>query len=85
MKLSLESYDDFRLYSVCRIVNGVAVIGLKEKYMTANAVITDGSTVTALDDGTLLIYSERELKGFTKEQNGLWSMKVTKGQTVTVE
>lgn len=85
MKLSLESYDDFRLYSVCRIVNGVAVIGLMEKYMTLDAIKVNGSSVTALDDGTLLIYSERELKGFTKEQNGLWSMKVTKGQTVTVE
>lgn len=82
--LSLENYDDFRLYILAPISEGRAVIGLKEKYMTAAAVKIDGNTVTALDDGTLLIYSENELSGFTKEENSIYSLPVTKGQTVSL-
>lgn len=80
--LTLESYDDFRLYLLCPVKGGKAVIGLKEKYMTRKAVTVNGSSVTALDDGTLLVYSETPLSGFDSEGNGLYSITVSKGQTV---
>lgn len=84
MPLSLNDYDDFRLYIVCPVKEGKAVIGLKEKYMSAAAVKIDGSAVTALDNGTLLIYSESNIEGFKKESENLYSMSVSKGQIVKI-
>ena len=57
-EISLENYDDFRLFIFVPVKNNKAVIGLKEKYMSPATVKVSKNTVQAFDDGTLLIYSD---------------------------
>ena len=72
LTLSLENYDDFRLLLFIPVKNGRAVIGLKEKYMAPATVKHIKGGVEALDEGTLLIWS----------QGALESRKVKKGEKV---
>ena len=61
LEVSLENYDDFRLFIIVPVKNNKAVIGLKEKYMTPATVKVTKNTVEALDDGTLLTYIDGKL------------------------
>lgn len=84
ISLSLKNYDDFRLYLLIPIENGKAVIGLKEKYMSPATIKSEKNGVTALDDGTLLVYSEKEVGGFDNVDKNLYALKVKKGLTVSL-
>ena len=70
--ITLENYDDFRLFLLVPIKNNKAVIGLKEKYMMPATVKVTKNTVEALDDGTLLLYD-----------NGIIEKKVKKGEKIS--
>lgn len=84
MPFELENYDDFRLFIIAPVRNGRAVIGLTEKYMSPAAVSVAGNTVTALDDGTLAVYSETPIAGFESAGNGIYTKTVGKGESVTL-
>ncbi len=73
LQLELENYDDFRLLLFVPIVNGKAVIGLKEKYMSPLTFKAVNGGVKALDEGTMLIYDEKEnkLQSIIAEKNQL--------------
>jgi hypothetical protein len=65
MKITLADCDDFRLYTIAPIYNGVAVIGLREKYvMRAGLAGVDGRTAIAKEPGTLLVYAEGDAPMF---------------------
>ena len=81
-KLVLQNYDDFRLYLIVPIHKGRAVIGLAEKYMATAAVEQSGSSIKALDDGTLLIYAEKKPDGFTDLGDKLFSKAVHRDEVI---
>jgi hypothetical protein len=84
ISLSLKNYDDFRLYLLIPIEDGKAVIGLKEKYMSPATVKIDKNNVTALDDGTLIVYSKTDVNGFDKVGENLYALNVKRGLTVVL-
>lgn len=82
LPLTLKNYDDFGLYILAPIKRGKAVIGLKEKYMAPAAVKKGRTSVEALDDGTMLVFSERTLDGFTPLGNGLYEKPMRKKEKI---
>lgn len=85
MSVVLDNYDDFRLFIISPINDGIAVIGLTEKYMSPAAVKISKDTVTALDDGTLAVYSEKTLSDFENCGNGKYTRSVRKGESVQLK
>ncbi len=67
--ITLETGDDFKMFLLVPLVDGRAVIGLKEKYVCF-ATIQDG---VAQDNGELLVYETGK---------GLYSFPVAKGRSV---
>ena len=74
INVTLNNRDDFRLYIICPVKDNRAVIGLKEKYMTFGGIRQDKDGITALDDGTLLIYENGKIN----------SVKVKKDEFINV-
>lgn len=66
LPLILKNYDDFRLFLLIPIVNGTAVIGLIDKYMTpATYTAVDAHTVTLREGGEFALYSEKPISHIT--------------------
>ena len=84
LSLRLKNYDDFRLYIIAPIKRGKAIIGLREKYMAPAAVKKGRLAVEALDDGTLVIYSERVPDGFEALGGGLYQRSVKKKEKINL-
>lgn len=82
--LTLKDYDDFRLFIFTPVKNGKAVLGLKEKYMMPLTFKKISGGVEALDNGTLLVYSETEISGFNREENNIYSKTVKKGEKILI-
>ena len=60
--IKLKDYDDFKLYLFAPIVDGKAVIGLKEKYMSvATFEKLSNGEIKAFDNGEIFVYDENEL------------------------
>ncbi len=62
LEVTLNNYDDFRLIIFVPVKEGKAVIGLAEKYMTPLTVKKVKGGIEALDDGTLKIWENGEVK-----------------------
>lgn len=61
--ISLDNYDDFRLYMFVPIIDGKAVIGLKDKYMSVATFEREADgKINAFDEGEILIYNSEELE-----------------------
>lgn len=61
--LKLKNYDDFRLYLFVPIINGKAVIGLKDKYMSvATYEKLENGDIKAFEDGEILIFDADKLE-----------------------
>ncbi|MGI6316874.1 MAG: Sip1-related alpha-galactosidase [Christensenellales bacterium] len=58
----LDGPEDIRLFKLIRIEEGMAVIGLEEKFISTAAVRKTGEEIEILCDGTLLLYSERTVR-----------------------
>lgn len=59
----LKNYDDFRLYLFVPIVDGKAVIGLADKYMSvATFEKLENGEIKAFEEGEILIFNADELK-----------------------
>jgi len=84
ISLELNNYDDFRLLLFVPIINGRAVIGLKEKYMSVATVKCTSNSVTPLDDGTLVVYSEEALPSFEKIGDKLFAIKAVKNEKISL-
>ena len=62
--IELENYDRFKLYLFVPLIDGKAVIGLKDKYMSVATFETDeNGEIRPLDEGEMLVYSSNELGG----------------------
>lgn len=60
--LKLKDYDDFKLYLFVPFVDGKAVIGLKDKYMSvATFEKLPNGEIKAFEDGELLVYEKNQL------------------------
>ena len=60
--IELKDYDDFKLYLFIPIIDGRAVVGLKDKYMSvATFEKLPGGEIKPLDSGELIIYYSDEL------------------------
>lgn len=67
-QISLNNYDEFKLYLFVPIIGGKAIVGLKNKYMSvATFEELPGGDIKPLDDGEFLIYNSDELKPVTAE------------------
>ena len=82
----LDGPEDIRLFKLIRIEEGMAVIGLEEKFISTAAVRKTGEEIEILCDGTLLLYSERTVRvtggreGSTRYAGGgLYQIKCPKG------
>lgn len=71
LSITLQSGDDFRMYLFVPVVDGRAVIGLKEKYVCFAGL--DDKCV--LDDGELLLY---------EKEKGIHSIAVKKGDYFSI-
>ena len=61
--IKLKNYDDFKLYIFAPVIDGKAVIGLKEKYMSpATYKRLPNGDIEPLDCGELLVFNSDELK-----------------------
>ncbi len=72
--LTLENYDDFRLFLLVPIKNNKAVIGLKEKYMMPATYKKVKGGIQALDAGTLLVYENNFIKEIAVEKNQIYTV-----------
>ena len=60
--IQLENYDDFKLYIFAPIIDGKAVIGLKDKYMSvATFERLPNGEIKPFGEGEILTYSAEEL------------------------
>ncbi len=60
--LTLKNYDDFRLFLFVPIVDGKAVIGLADKYMSvATFERLENGEIKAFEEGEILIFNAEEL------------------------
>ena len=67
--LKLENYDDFRLYLFVPIVDGKAIIGLKDKYMAvATFEKLPNGEIKTYGDGEILILNMNELEEFKNQE-----------------
>ena len=67
--LKLKNYDDFRLYLFVPIVDGKAVIGLKDKYMSVATFEKLGNgEIRAFEEGEILIFDADELETFKNQE-----------------
>ncbi len=61
--LILKNYDDFKLYLFVPIIDGKAIIGLADKYMSvATFEKLPNGEIKAFEDGEILIFDADELK-----------------------
>ncbi|MBE7091756.1 MAG: hypothetical protein E7365_01050 [Clostridiales bacterium] len=82
--LMLKNYDDFRLLIFTKITNGKAILGLKEKYIMPKTFKTVKGETEVFDNGTLLVYSEKDVPGFEKVEENIYSKKVVKGEKIII-
>lgn len=82
MELTLENYDDFRLFLLIPIKAGRADLGLMEKYMMPATFKRGKEGIKVLDDGTFAVYSEAPLPGFTCVQENFYIKKVKAGEFI---
>jgi len=85
LPITLENYDDFRLYILAPLEKGRAVIGLAEKYMTPLTYHMEGNTLTPLADGHMRIFSLHGLSGWQKIGESLYEKEVKKGESLTID
>ena len=61
--IELENYDQFKLYLFVPIIDGKAIVGLKDKYMSvATFEKMPDCGIKPLDSGELLVYKSDELR-----------------------
>ena len=84
INLTLNNYDDFRLIIFTPIKKGKAVLGLKEKYLMPKTFTKITGGVQVLKKGTLLVYSETDIYGFTKVAENLYSKTVEKDEKILI-
>ena len=73
-EITLENYDDFRLYMIAPVKNGKAVIGLKEKYMSLATFENARGGVRMLGEGNLLVYSNGKIEEIAVEKDQIISI-----------
>ncbi len=76
LELTLENYDDFRLFLLVPIKEGRAALGLMEKYMMPATFRNTKEGVRVLDAGTFAVYSETPVPAFEKMRENLYVKKV---------
>ena len=54
-------FEDYKLYLFVPIIDDIAVIGLKDKYMSVATYSFENGKLQAFDDGEVIIYSTKKL------------------------
>lgn len=61
--IELKNYDEFKLYLFVPIIEGKAVVGLKDKYMSvATFEKLPNGDIKPLDSGEMIVYNSEELR-----------------------
>lgn len=61
IKVSLKDFEDYRLYLFVPILEDIAVVGLKDKYMSVATYSFEKGNLKVFDNGEVMIYSRHQL------------------------
>ncbi len=82
LDVSLKDFDDYKLYLYIPISSDMAVIGLRDKYMSVATYSFENGTLKTFDNGEVIVYSRHKLfvDGNPAEvyKNNLYKIKVEK-------
>ncbi len=81
--ITLQNYDDFRLFILAPLQDGRADLGLMEKYMMPATFVSTAEGMKVLDQGTFAVYSETVLKGFEEIKDHIYIKNVKKNELLT--
>ncbi len=83
--LKLDGYDSFGLFVIAPVINGTAILGLRDKYMMPATFVMKNNVCTSLDEGILTVYSENAPRDFADEGGNIYSKHVKKDEKTVFE